>query len=253
MLRTQLNSLKKENIYIVQYLQKIKTIADSLAAIGEKVSDEDLMMFVLNGLGNKYDVFVISPQNREKPYSFGEVKDILLSHEQFLAERHQNNTNVYDDQNTTFYARNGQSSYNINKRNGVNNKNGTGGPYDECQILCSESYQQPSTTSSGTHQEFTSLNVNVSAVNDDPSSSTVWIYDSGASAHMTGDRSILTNTSNFKGKEHVRIDYKCFLSVQLIASENQLADLFTKGLYAPIFSSLLQQPLGTTASASTST
>ncbi|XP_026443029.1 uncharacterized protein LOC113342846 [Papaver somniferum] len=41
-----------------------------------------------------------------------------------------------------------------------------------------------------------------------------------------------------------------FLSVQHIASENQLADLFTKGLCAPVFSSLLHQLSGTSLSSS---
>ncbi|XP_026459482.1 uncharacterized protein LOC113360157 [Papaver somniferum] len=65
--------------------------------------------------------------------------------------------------------------------------------------------------------------------------------------------------------KHIKIHYHVvrelieegFLTVQHISSENQLADLFTKGLCAPIFTSLLHQSLelsssdDTTSSAST--
>ncbi|XP_026397003.1 gibberellin 20 oxidase 2-like [Papaver somniferum] len=52
--------------------------------------------------------------------------------------------------------------------------------------------------------------------------------------------------------KHIKIHYHVvrelirsgFLTVQHIASENQLADLFTKGLCAPMFTSLLHQLLG---------
>lgn len=43
-----------------------------------------------------------------------------------------------------------------------------------------------------------------------------------------------------------------FLNVQHIASEHQLADLFTKGLWAPAFTSLLHQLLGSSASTTVS-
>ncbi|XP_026384414.1 uncharacterized protein LOC113279998 [Papaver somniferum] len=118
-LRTQLHGIIKGNQSVVVYLQKIKSIDDSSAAIGEKVNDADLMMFVMNGLGPEYDVFVISSQNRETPYSFGELKAKLLSHEQFLSERQHHHTTVYDAQNVT-------AKHSRNNSNGHNRRNGNG-------------------------------------------------------------------------------------------------------------------------------
>ncbi|XP_026428256.1 uncharacterized protein LOC113324142 [Papaver somniferum] len=118
MLRAQLHGIKKGNQSVVVYLQNIKTITDSFAAIGAKVSNEDLMMFVMNGLSSDYDVFVISSQNRETPYTFGELKEKLLSHEQFLDERQHQHQNVYDEQNTiAMYARNNSNGSHLNGRN----------------------------------------------------------------------------------------------------------------------------------------
>ncbi|XP_026459452.1 putative uncharacterized protein DDB_G0289263 [Papaver somniferum] len=141
------------NQYIIDYLKKIKTISDSLAAIGEKVSDEDLIMFLLNGLGSEYDVFVFSSQNRETPYTFGEIKARLLSHEQFLSERQHQSTNLYDDQTTTaFYGRNSSNDYNNNRRNGGYTKNGNGGSYKNIQ------YQHGSSSNSSNGQSHNGSN-----------------------------------------------------------------------------------------------
>ncbi|XP_026432754.1 uncharacterized protein LOC113330109 [Papaver somniferum] len=62
MLRAQLFGIRKRNLHILVYLQKIKKIADSVAAIGEKVNESDLIMYVLNGLETEYDNFVVSDQ-----------------------------------------------------------------------------------------------------------------------------------------------------------------------------------------------
>ncbi|XP_026420152.1 uncharacterized protein LOC113316146 [Papaver somniferum] len=60
--------------------------------------------------------------------------------------------------------------------------------------------------------------------------------------------------------KHIKIQYHVvrelvssgFLNVKHIASENQLADIFTKGSCAPVFTDLLQQLLGSPASTSAS-
>ncbi|XP_026459878.1 uncharacterized protein LOC113360598 [Papaver somniferum] len=149
LLRTQLNGIKKGNQSIIDHLKKIKTIADSLAAIGEKVSGEDVIMFLLNGLGSEYDVFVVSSQNRETPYTFGEIKARLLSHEKFLSERQHQSTKLYDEQTVTaFYGRNGSTGYNNNRKNGGYNKNDNGGSYKNIQ------YQQGSISNSSNGQSL---------------------------------------------------------------------------------------------------
>lgn len=43
-----------------EYLIKIKSISDQLAAAGRKVDNEDLVLYVLNGLGPEYASFVTS-------------------------------------------------------------------------------------------------------------------------------------------------------------------------------------------------
>lgn len=286
MLRAQLFGMKKGNLNVLVYLQKIKTIAYSLAAIGENISDSDLIMHVINSLGREYDNFVISVQNRDTPYTFGELKARFLTHEQWLYDQERDtSTSFYVTNTSGLYARGGnissRNSYsnhsNVNKKkNGSNfylcnrwkygrgngNRNngstyhtgstsyGSQGNTDtrngststgesrrfdlsqvDCQICrkkihyasrCHFRYyppinsgfvsvsesQQPensNTNVSSAPQAFASHHTNSVHISDDPSSSTLWLSDSGASTHMTGDSSLLQYTSTYKGKEAVKI------------------------------------------------
>ena len=54
-LKLELQSLQKGDLSMSDYLQKAKTLADSLAAAAQDVSEEDLIEFILNGLGPDYN------------------------------------------------------------------------------------------------------------------------------------------------------------------------------------------------------
>lgn len=73
---------------MAEFLQEVKSISDSLAVINDKIPDPDIVMYVLNGLGRDYDNFVIFIQNRENPLSFGDLKEKILTHEQWLKAQH---------------------------------------------------------------------------------------------------------------------------------------------------------------------
>lgn len=58
-LRTQLQSMRKGNFSISDYIMKIRVIMENnLAAIGLIVSDDDLLMCLLGGLDSEYNVAV---------------------------------------------------------------------------------------------------------------------------------------------------------------------------------------------------
>ncbi|XP_026379996.1 uncharacterized protein LOC113274813 isoform X1 [Papaver somniferum] len=131
MLRNQLHNIKKGNLTFLVYLHNIKNIANSLAAIGERVNPYDLTMYVLNVLGREYDSFVTAAHNRGMPFSFAELKPRLLNHEQWLIDQQQDSTMLFEAQiPSAFYSRNGNSS-NVYVGNGRgkskgNFKNGQG-------------------------------------------------------------------------------------------------------------------------------
>jgi len=57
-LRLELQSTKKGSMTMIDYIMKVKAAADSLAAIGEPVSEQDQVMNLLGGLGSDYNAVV---------------------------------------------------------------------------------------------------------------------------------------------------------------------------------------------------
>ncbi|XP_026410780.1 uncharacterized protein LOC113306004 [Papaver somniferum] len=226
MLRNQLHNVKKGNLTILVFLHNVKTIADSLEAIGEKVSDSDLVIYVLNGLDREFDTYIVVAQNKETSFTFAEIKPRLLNHKQWLIEQQHDSSITYDAQHpTAFYDRNGPSySFNGNGRgkprhNGNNesfkpsgSRNNGNGPYQG-----STSYQGNGSYSSyhgnGSYQgsnldrlmDFTTLNEDTTYSDPFTSTASHWISNSSATAHMTEDKHLLQNTFNYKGKDQVQV------------------------------------------------
>jgi gag-polypeptide of LTR copia-type len=64
----------------------MRRLVDELAFIGSPYSDDDLIIAILNGLGPKYDSFVIfvTTAAHQTPFTFADLYGHLLSHESQL-------------------------------------------------------------------------------------------------------------------------------------------------------------------------
>ncbi|XP_062075179.1 uncharacterized protein LOC133779204 [Humulus lupulus] len=78
-LRFQLQSLKNGSLSIHDYILKMKTIADGLTAAGQVFSDDDLILYILGGLGPEYDSVVINLTSRGDRLTLSEVQFLLQS------------------------------------------------------------------------------------------------------------------------------------------------------------------------------
>ena len=54
-LRLSLQTLKKENSSIADYVLKMKSLATSLIAAGQQMSDDELILYILGGLGLEFE------------------------------------------------------------------------------------------------------------------------------------------------------------------------------------------------------
>ncbi|XP_047326693.1 uncharacterized protein LOC124930387 [Impatiens glandulifera] len=63
------------------YLQAIKVITDNLAAAGKKVTDEDLILYVLGGLGPEYESLLVTVTTRPYSITVDELSRLLFTHE----------------------------------------------------------------------------------------------------------------------------------------------------------------------------
>ncbi|XP_047261984.1 uncharacterized protein LOC124895592 [Capsicum annuum] len=117
-LRLQLQTTKKSTLSMVEYLQKIKTFVNNLAATAQPVSDDDLILYVCGGLGPKYDASVVFVTARVDPISLADLQGLLLSHEYRLeqatvVEQGLGQANLMvknSNKNDTFFKRNQASN-----------------------------------------------------------------------------------------------------------------------------------------------
>ncbi|KAK6135727.1 hypothetical protein DH2020_030507 [Rehmannia glutinosa] len=93
--RLHLQTLKKGNLQMKEYLNKIKTCCDLLGSAGEPVSQKDHVMYVLSGLSAEYNPVVVAATARLEPCSLSELHALLLSFENRL-ETFENHGNIDD-------------------------------------------------------------------------------------------------------------------------------------------------------------
>lgn len=65
-LKTQLYTLRRYNEIIKTYAQKVKGISDKLVALQHPVNDDDLVEFIITGLGPTYRPFTRSLESRQE-------------------------------------------------------------------------------------------------------------------------------------------------------------------------------------------
>ncbi|KAF5464237.1 hypothetical protein F2P56_014329 [Juglans regia] len=90
--RTHVMQLKEDlmlmhhgNKSVSDFLQFVKVLADELVVIDAPLSADDIMLYVLNGLGTDYFKEIVAPiRARENPLSFEEFHDLLVGHEDYL-------------------------------------------------------------------------------------------------------------------------------------------------------------------------
>jgi hypothetical protein len=87
-LRQLLQDCKKLDSSPHVYFNKIKTLADTLSAIGQPLRDSEFTDFVLQGLDQDYDNLVEAVRGRETPTSQRDLYSRLLSTEQRIDARH---------------------------------------------------------------------------------------------------------------------------------------------------------------------
>ena len=80
-LRFMLQSLKKCALNTNDYVLKMRNIADMLSISGKLVSDEDLILYILGGLGPEFEIIVVNITFRFEAISLQEVHCLLESHE----------------------------------------------------------------------------------------------------------------------------------------------------------------------------
>jgi hypothetical protein len=88
-LRRQLQTMRKEELTAGQYMHKMKAIADMMATAGAPVSNDELVDYIITGLGKSFNAIAgnLTMGNRSVPYS--KFYSGILSFESMQAQQTQ--------------------------------------------------------------------------------------------------------------------------------------------------------------------
>ena len=78
---TKLQTLRKDGLLVGEYIQKLKSICNSLATIGELVFEKDHLIYLFSGLDREYNPSVTSIQNRSNQPTIEQIHSQLLSYD----------------------------------------------------------------------------------------------------------------------------------------------------------------------------
>ncbi|KAK6151862.1 hypothetical protein DH2020_014497 [Rehmannia glutinosa] len=90
-LRSLLQSTKKGDLSVEDYILKMVGIADSLQAAGKHIPDDDLVSYILAGFGSEFESVVVNLQSRDETLTIPEVQFALQSHEMRLLQLQSSN------------------------------------------------------------------------------------------------------------------------------------------------------------------
>ncbi|KAK0596009.1 hypothetical protein LWI29_011976 [Acer saccharum] len=77
----QLQTSKKNVSSVSEYFIKMKCIADNLSIAGNPVTEENLVLYLLAGMGSDYDPVMVNVTARTNNLTLHEVNALLFNHE----------------------------------------------------------------------------------------------------------------------------------------------------------------------------
>ncbi|XP_071741161.1 uncharacterized protein [Rutidosis leptorrhynchoides] len=204
---------------ISTYLQEMRGIADELALAGSTVDDDDLVLYILHSLGPEYKEICAAVRIRDTPITFDELHDKLIDSE--LQQKASIKTTAPVIPTANYLQRGARNS-----RLNLNNYSGRGAkPQDTNRISNLSNTQrttwQPKTINPSppynqdakynfcsrvrnfikdcrTFAKFlreNNISPTLNYTNVSHNNSSNWIFDTGASHHVTSDSSSLRTSS----------------------------------------------------------
>ncbi|PKU75736.1 Retrovirus-related Pol polyprotein from transposon TNT 1-94 [Dendrobium catenatum] len=215
-LKNELHHIQMRDQTMRQYLNQIKILVDNIAAAGSVVDTEDIVLYILNGLSPTYNAFKTAIRTSLQPISLDDLYSLLcneeinLQHQQLKENPNSEVLAMLSNRNYSGQGRSGkQCVKNYPPRNqqsvepSTSGKNSSNRP--SCQIWgktghsalncwhrCNLNYAPPS-------------NPKALTVQQQYSSTTDWILDSGASSHLTADASNIQQLTPYQGSDSVSI------------------------------------------------
>lgn len=83
-MKEELALIQRGNHTFPDYLHAVKALADEIALIDHSILDDDLTLYILNGLGQDFRNIVAPILVREKSLAFEKLHNLLVGHKNYL-------------------------------------------------------------------------------------------------------------------------------------------------------------------------
>jgi hypothetical protein len=126
-LRMQLASCKKGGMTVSAYFAKMKSIGDELASIGKQVDDDEMILFILNGLDYDYNLLVSSVMGRADMKLSDLYAQVIAFDMRLQMQQDNNNGGFQSSTNSASQVCGGYHGRGGNNHGRGGNNRGTGG------------------------------------------------------------------------------------------------------------------------------
>ncbi|KAF5471719.1 hypothetical protein F2P56_008492 [Juglans regia] len=209
-LKEEITLIQRGNRSITEYFHDVKALADEIANIDHLIYDDDLTLYVLNGLGSNFLKITVPIRARENPLAFEELHDLLIGHHNYLRRLDVATQQLVAAANYTTRKPSSAEgpAKNFLKSNGPNRNNGPGCRSQhrfswsnnnqrhfkpKCQI-CDQIGHTTKICRQLSQNEVTVNCAATSKANDQK-----WLIDSAASLNIIGDLQNLSIHSEYDG------------------------------------------------------
>ncbi|KAL5739017.1 hypothetical protein ACOSQ2_028197 [Xanthoceras sorbifolium] len=145
-LRAQLQGMKKGSMKVSDYIVKIKGITDSLMAAGQVITEQDLVEYILGGLGLEFDPVVVNLTSKKEEINLQDAQFLIMNYESRLEQYHatatiditsasSNLSKVNKGEPSANFARGGGQFQN-NRGRSRGRRGGRGGRYYNQRLTC---------------------------------------------------------------------------------------------------------------------
>ncbi|KAF3627755.1 putative U-box domain-containing protein 9-like [Capsicum annuum] len=212
-LRDHLACLTKESLTVTDYLNEVRSFCDELATAGAPVTNDELIVKILTGLGPEYRDISAAIHARDTPISYAELFEKLIDHELFL----KHNAPPYSTTITAAVAHKSSSQIRAN----ITNNNRRQNNYQQQQQQCSQPGRnrrtnpqeanlvcqlcdRPGHSARACHsQSHNHFQARANFAEQKRQQSAPWIVDSGATHHVASDTLSLTDITDYNGSEEI--------------------------------------------------
>ncbi|KAI0494689.1 hypothetical protein KFK09_024832 [Dendrobium nobile] len=220
-LKNELHHIQMKNLTMQQYLARIKSIVDNIAASRSKIDPEDIILHILNGLPSIYNSFKTSIRTSLLPIDLDTLYSLLCSEEINLQQETLKELSVSSTE-TALYS-SPTSLRGKNQQSFIKNKNqptsptsppnpaGSSAPLNNsrpiCQICGKTCHIVLNCWHSCnlTYAPTATITPRALLVQPTTTATQDWILDFGASTHLTPNRQNLHSSTNYQGLDIVSI------------------------------------------------